>query len=123
MRSQVVNFKAPKIDFKKVNKGKAIPDQSLSIAEIVRRYVRGIPVDVVKRDAVYVDQADLDLEAVSRMDFAEKASLASRIAAETAAAERMANERERARRAKAKEPDVDKSQPSPPPVPANEPEA
>lgn len=48
----------------------------MSIQEIVKRFVRGIPVDVVQRDKVYVDQSEIDLEKASRADFAEKAELA-----------------------------------------------
>lgn len=53
-----------------------IPNQSMKIDEIVRRFVKGIPVDIVQRQAVYVDQSEHDLEAMSRMDFAEKAAVA-----------------------------------------------
>lgn len=64
------------IDFNKVGKSMTVPDQSLSIQEIVRRYVKGIPVDVVQRQGVYIDQDLYDLEAMSRKDFAQKAALA-----------------------------------------------
>lgn len=57
-------------------KNRVVPDQSMSIQEIVKRFVRGIPVDVVQRDKVYVDQSEIDLEKASRADFAEKAELA-----------------------------------------------
>lgn len=60
-------------------KSKTIPDQSLSILEIVRRYVRGIPVDVVQREPVYSDQTEFDLEKLSRMNFAEKAAFADEL--------------------------------------------
>lgn len=63
-------------------KSRCIPDQSMTIKEIVSRYVRGIPVDVVKREPVYVDQNEHDLEALSRMDFGEKAELAERMRAD-----------------------------------------
>lgn len=53
-----------------------IPDQSLSINEIVARFTRGIPVDTQVKRPVYADQNDYDLEKLSRMDFAEKAQLA-----------------------------------------------
>lgn len=58
-------------------KSKTVPDQSMSISEIVRKFVRGIPVDVVQRQGVFVDQNEHDLEKLSRMDFAEKSELAS----------------------------------------------
>lgn len=67
------------IDYSKLGKSLTVPDQSLSIQEIVRRYVKGIPVDVVQRQGVYVDQDLHDLEAMSRKDFAQKAALAAEL--------------------------------------------
>lgn len=69
----------PKIDYAKVRKSVTVPDQSLSIQEIVKRFVKGIPVDVVQRQGVYIDQSDHDLEAMSRMGFAEKADMAEEL--------------------------------------------
>lgn len=60
----------------------AIPDQSLSIKEILNRYVRGVPVDVRHREPVYVDQSEFDLEQLSRMEFSDKMSIAERLRAE-----------------------------------------
>lgn len=62
----------PKIDYKKRRQSYAIPDQSMSIQEIVKRFVRGIPVDIIQREAVYSDTGH-DLEKLNRMDFADKA--------------------------------------------------
>lgn len=75
-----VNYKSPEINYAKRRKSIAIPDQSLSIQEIVKRYVRGVPVDIVQRKGVYVDQDDHDLEKLSRMDFGEKAEYAAALA-------------------------------------------
>lgn len=72
----VTSYKVPEINYKGRRKSLAIPDQSLSIQEIVKRYVRGIPVDVVKRQGVFLDQSEHDLEALSRLDFGEKAEYA-----------------------------------------------
>lgn len=76
----MVNYNPPKVDYKARRKSVTIPDQSLSIQEIVKRYVRGIPVDVQQRPQVYVDQQDDDLEKLSRMDFGEKAEYAAMLA-------------------------------------------
>lgn len=65
----------PKIDYKKRRQSYAIPDQSMSIQEIVKRFVRGIPVDIIQREAVYSDTGH-DLEKLNRMDFADKAQFA-----------------------------------------------
>lgn len=82
-------YTEPKIDYKTRRKSVVVPDQSLSIKEIVSRYVRGVPADVIRREAVYVDQNDFDLEKLSRMDFAEKAEIASQLKTE---AERITSE-------------------------------
>lgn len=73
--------KRTKIDYGRVKKGKTIPDQSMSIHEIVRRFVRGLPTDIVRRDPVYVDQSEHDLEQLSRMEFGEKAAIADEMRA------------------------------------------
>lgn len=100
------------IDFNKVQKSLTVPDQSLSIQEIVRRYVKGIPVDVVQRQGVYVDQDLHDLEAMSRKDFAQKAALAAELMEQCdnmasdikAEAERLKRERLKAKENEQKEP-------------------
>lgn len=62
------------VDFKKFKKGKAIPKQSMSLAEIVRRFVKRIPVEVNAGEAVYLDGlGDQDLEKVSRLDPTDRA--------------------------------------------------
>lgn len=79
-----IKYKAPAINYKGRRASIAIPDQSLSIQEIVKRYVRGIPVDVIKRQPVYNDQNDHDMEKLSRLDFGEKAELADQLANQAA---------------------------------------
>lgn len=69
-------YKPPIIDYKTVRRSVVVPDQAMSVQEIVRRFVRGIPVDLKQREAVYIDQNDHDLEKLSRMDFGEKAEFA-----------------------------------------------
>lgn len=85
----VRNYKPPVIRWKDSRPSRTVPDQSLSIQEIVKRFVRGIPVDVVQREAVYSDQNDHDLEKLSRMDFGEKAEYARQLSEQ---AEGLANE-------------------------------
>lgn len=74
-------YKPIKVDYKKKRPSKTIPDQSLSIQEIVKRYVRGVPVDVVQRQGVYLDQNEADLEKMTRLDFGEKHEIAATLAA------------------------------------------
>lgn len=79
----------PTIDYKKKRKGMAVPDQSLSIQEIVKRFVRGVPVDIQQREGVYLDQDEVDMEKLTRADFGEKHDMAAHYAA---SAERMKDE-------------------------------
>lgn len=73
------------IDYKTVRKSMTVPDQAMSIKEIVRRFVRGIPVDVVQRKPIYMDQNDHDFEQLSRMEFGDKAEMAEQLKAENEA--------------------------------------
>lgn len=73
------NYQPPKIDYSKRRATTAQPNQSMSIQEIVRRYVKGIPVDVTQRQPMYNEQDHYDLEKLSRMDFGEKAELADQL--------------------------------------------
>lgn len=91
----MVKYQQPKINYKKRRPSKTVPDQSLSIKEIVSRFVRGIPVDVQQREGVYVDQSDHDLEKLSRMDFAEKADMAAVLAQQAAQMQNELQENER----------------------------
>lgn len=92
----------PVISYSKTRPSKTLPNQSLSIEEIVRRFVSGVPVDVVKRDPIYIDQNDdlgiYDYEAVSRMDFAEKAELAEAFMERAKSLRRTLKANERAQR-------------------------
>lgn len=77
-------YKKPVIDYKKRRKSLTIPDQALSIQEIVKRFVRGVPVDIHKREPVYVNQSQYDMEKLNRMDFGEKSEFAKHLAADSA---------------------------------------
>lgn len=79
MENRKFAYPLPQVDWKKKRPSKTLPDQSMSIQEIVKRFVRGIPVDVPNREAVYIDQSEDDLEKLSRMDFAEKAEYARQL--------------------------------------------
>lgn len=83
------NYVVPAVRWKGRRKSRTIPDQSMSIQEIVKRFVRGVPVDIVQREAVYSDQNDHDLEKLSRMDFGEKAEYARHMSEQS---ERLATE-------------------------------
>ncbi|AZL82937.1 hypothetical protein [Apis mellifera associated microvirus 35] len=91
-------FKASSRTTKQVNKSAAVPNQSLTVEQIVERFVRGIPVDVVQRKPVYIDQETHDFEKLNRLDFAEKTAMAEQIRAENEAIYSDLQERERAQR-------------------------
>ena len=82
-----------KFDFNSIPKGngkweksQTIPDQSMSIHELVRRFVRGIPADVIQRKPVFnPDNNDVDLERLGRLDPADKAFQASEMFAQNKA--------------------------------------
>lgn len=93
--------KKPTIDFGKAKrKSITVPDQSMSIEEIVKRYTRGIPVDIKMNNPVYIDQSGdnaLDLEKAARLDFAQKHELAQQIKEDAQNAVDSANERRKER--------------------------
>lgn len=91
------------INYKSKAKSLTIPDQSMSILEIVRRFVRGIPVDVIQRQGVYVDQSEHDLERMSRMDFAEQADMAAHLSNQAQEIADEHNAKEEARKATIKQ--------------------
>lgn len=57
-------------------KSTTMPDQALTVEEIMRRFTKGLPVAVTNRDPVYIDQNDFDYEQISRMSFDEKFAMA-----------------------------------------------
>lgn len=64
------------VDFKTRRKSRTVPNQSLSIKEIVARYVRGLPADVQIKQGVYMEQHAHDFNKLSMMDSADKAFMA-----------------------------------------------
>lgn len=76
---------------KALRKSVTVPDQSLSIQEILKRYTRGLSINISQREPVYVDQTEFDLEKLSRMNFADKAAYAADMKAD---AERIIQEAE-----------------------------
>jgi hypothetical protein len=74
MRTLRKTFDRParKIDYERASKGSTIPDQSMSIETIIKRYVKGAPVDVNTDRGVYLDQNEYDFEKLSRQDFDDK---------------------------------------------------
>lgn len=76
------NRQRPVKDYgKSPRKQLTIPDQAISLREIITRFTRGVPVDVRQREAVYIDQSEFDLEALGRAEFSEKMSIAEELRA------------------------------------------
>jgi hypothetical protein len=74
------DFNQVKVDFTKRSKSLTIPNQALTLGQILDRFTRNIPVDIVRRDPVYHDQNEFDLEKMSRMDFADQQEFADQMA-------------------------------------------
>jgi len=77
-----------------------LPSQGLTINQIVAKYVRGIAVDVIQRQAVYMDQSDYDMEKLQRMDFSEQAAMAADLSAQAQEYKQRLEANERAKQAK-----------------------
>lgn len=76
----VRQFIPRRVHFQKMRAtSKTVPEQSLTINEIVAKYTRGIPVNTVIKKPIYSDQTDFDLEKLSRMEFDQKAALAAEL--------------------------------------------
>lgn len=95
------NYKKPTVNYQVVRKSITIPDQTLSIREIVNRLRVGIPIDVIQRPKTYTDQVDYDLEKISRMDFGDKAAFAAELKDFTDSTIKLIQAREQARAATA----------------------
>ena len=100
---QGANYKSPEKSFKRDPRRKScvVPNQSMTIGHILEKYSRGIPVDMVQRDPVYIDQSEFDYEKLNRQDFGEKHAFAQQMQqrAESVASE--LKERERTQKANA----------------------
>lgn len=72
-------FKLTPLKVGKQRKSLSIPNQSLTVKEIVKRFVKNLPIDgLSQKQQIYLDQADLDLEKLSRLDSTDKAFEATR---------------------------------------------
>lgn len=50
-----------------------VPSQSMTIKQIVEKFVKNIPIDIKQRQAVFVSDNDRDLEKLGRLDPADAA--------------------------------------------------
>lgn len=87
---------------KRVRPAVTIPDQSLTIPEILQRFTRNLPVNLKQSQPVWSTQTEFDLEALGRMDFHEKAEFAAQMA-ERAKEIKAALDEQAARQRKAQE--------------------
>lgn len=104
-------YKLREVDYEKLRVSKkVIPDQALSMREIIERFVRKLPIDVPEKSKIYLDEnVDYDFEKMSNLDSTDKAFQASefRLQAEELAEEVKANER--AKHERKKKADIDKA--------------
>lgn len=61
---------------KSSRKSKTVPDQALTMDQIMSKMLKGIPVEVNQRKGMYVDQTEHDLESLTRLPFDEKREFA-----------------------------------------------
>lgn len=79
-------FKSTPVNYSSIPiKSQTIPDQSMSIKELVRRFVKGIPADVIQRQPIFTNNSDFDLEKLGQLDPADKAYMAKEMQAENEA--------------------------------------
>jgi len=106
----MVNYKrkeAPVVQGKRTRPLQTVPDQSMTIPQILDRFTRNLPVGGKTNKPVYVDQTSFDLEALGRMDFHEKAEFAAEMAARAKEIQ-LALDAEAARKKKADEDELAK---------------
>lgn len=109
------SYKRPEVDYtRKPRPSKTIPQQALSIKDILSRFTRNIPVNAPIQTPVYVDQDEFDLEKVTRLPFDEKVRLSDELKArnEQTIADYEEAEKERLRK--------EKELATPTPSPANQ---
>lgn len=82
---------------KPLGRSRTVPDQSLTIREIVDRFTRGIPASGKVYDGVYIDQDGVDLERLARMGSVDKAYEAEEMRAENEHTERLIKQAEERR--------------------------
>lgn len=56
-----------------------VPDQSLTLEEILRRFTRGEPLEIGRTDGVYDDEGEDDLEKVQHMDLVDREEFVDRL--------------------------------------------
>lgn len=61
-----------------------LPNQAITPAMIMEKFLKGMPVSVSQRDPVYVDQDLVDYEQLNRMDFDERLEYAAQLRERTA---------------------------------------
>lgn len=92
-----LNFKFPaRRKTSKTRKRVVVPGLSMSIQTIVEKFMRDQPVNVARRQPVYSDQSEFDLEKISRMDFGEKKEFADQMAERASRLQNELTERKRA---------------------------
>lgn len=70
-------FKLKKKDYKTKQKSMTVPNQALTVKQIVDRWVKGLPVEVSQRQPQYMDQNDRDYSKLAGLDRAEQAYIAT----------------------------------------------
>lgn len=101
-------FKSKKVDFKRVRVSKhVIPNQSMTMKEVIERFVRGLPLDIKEKPKIYLEQNDYDFEKMSGLDPTEKAYQATEFEAQAEALSEEIQANEKVKNERRKKADVD----------------
>lgn len=96
-------FKGTPVAFGKTRKGMTVPNQSMTIREIVNRFVKNIPVSGNNYKGEYIEQSEFDLEKLARLSPLDKAYEAGQFSERANYLEERIRESERVRVEREKE--------------------
>lgn len=101
----MVNFKhkGTPVRYGKTRKGMTVPNQSMTIKEIVNKFVKNIPVSGTSFKGEYFDQSEFDLERLARLSPLDKAYEAGQFSERASYLEERIKQSERVRVEREKE--------------------
>lgn len=103
-------FKPTPVDFKKRRVSKhVVPNQSMTMREVIERFVKGLPLDIKEKPKLYVDQNEYDFEKMSGLDPTEKAYKATEFKAQADDLAEEIKASEKAKNERKKKADIDKA--------------
>lgn len=112
MAKKMVNtkFVPKKVDYKKIRVSKHVmPNQSMTMKEVIDRFVRGLSLDLKQKPKIYLEQNDYDFEKMSGMEPTEKAYQATEFKAQAEALSEEVKANDVARKERKKKADIDEA--------------